>query len=63
MEVFSSTRGLRYHARASGFFRVNICGWRFVVIDTAKHRACYSDRTHGIRLCRFLFRLSRVLTS
>ena len=50
---------LKYSYRTEGFLRCNIAGWRFVWIDTSKHHAIYSDRTHGLRIGRFIVRASR----
>ncbi len=52
-------RRLEYSARGPGFLRMNVCGWRFVLVDTARHRPCYSDRIHCLHLGRFLVRVHR----
>lgn len=49
-----------YTYREAGFFRMNVCGWRFVLIDTARHFAVYTDRTHGLHLGRFIVRLHQL---
>lgn len=53
-------RRAKYHYRCAGFFRMNVAGWRLVLIDTRRHRAVYSDRAHGICLGKFIVRVSRV---
>jgi hypothetical protein len=58
-EIGASMRSVKYHWREPGFFRVNVCGWRFVAIDTSRHPAMYSDRANGWRVGPFLFRVSR----
>lgn len=42
-----------------GFFRVNLFGFRFAVINTRKHFALFSDRTAGLHIGRWIFRLHR----
>lgn len=51
----TSTR-YKYSAREPGFFRLSMFGWRFVAYDTRRTWVIYSDRTHGVRVGRFLFR-------
>lgn len=52
-------RSVKYHHREPGFFRMCFCGWRLVAIDTRKHRACYTDRTHGWKIGPLIFRFHR----
>ena len=43
--------------RERGYFRMTMCGWRFVAIDTLKYCPAFSDRANGWRVGRFIFRL------
>lgn len=51
-----STR-YRYSWREPGFFRMNLLGWRFVLIDTRVFRPVYTDRVYGRRIGNYLVRL------
>jgi hypothetical protein len=43
-----------------GFLRINLFGYRFVLIDSRRHFVVYSDRTNGRRVGPFFVRLHSI---
>lgn len=52
-------RSFEYSYHERGFFRMNICGWRFAISDSRKVHVIYSDRTHGWKFGPFVVRINK----
>lgn len=49
---------IRYRWISPGFFRMSICGWNFVAVDTRRHFAVFSIRQRGWKIGPFIFAIS-----
>jgi hypothetical protein len=52
-------RSVKYRHVERGFLRMNLCGLRFYLIDSRRHRPVYSVRQSGWWFGPFVFSVSR----